>query len=285
MNNPTADTLSLSPMSTGPTTGSLTLTGTFTPPTPPPLELLWDDISNVPVSNPNDVDEWNTFFDLPANGTPFTGVDINGNLVQLYGGSGITLWGTSAPDTGVFLNNVYLIRITDYTGCIIAMNDRSLETNDSTLTTVILNSCVSAGYYSCDSNTGMRVCEMNALENSGEGAFSGNSDVEEFNFPSLKTAGSSCFSGNFQNAKRFVLQALETIGSSCFQSAEAVEEIDIRSCLTMGVAVTDDTVFQGITGQTITLTVPAALMTCNAGAPHASIQYLIDNNTVTVIEV
>lgn len=40
-----------------------------------------------------------------------------------------------------------------------------------------------------------------------------------------------------------------------------------------------------ITGKTITLTVPAALMTCNGGNPDGDIAYLQANNTVTVIQV
>ena len=44
-------------------------------------------------------------------------------------------------------------------------------------------------------------------------------------------------------------------------------------------------VFTGITSNNITLTVPSALMTCNAGNPDGDIQYLQSNNTVTVITV
>jgi len=44
-------------------------------------------------------------------------------------------------------------------------------------------------------------------------------------------------------------------------------------------------VFNGITGNTITLTVPAALMTCDGGNPDGDIVYLDNNNTLTVIQV
>jgi hypothetical protein len=40
--------------------------------------------------------------------------------------------------------------------------------------------------------------------------------------------------------------------------------------------------FYNISGETITLTVPSALMTCNSGNPDGDIQYLQANNTVTI---
>ncbi len=47
----------------------------------------------------------------------------------------------------------------------------------------------------------------------------------------------------------------------------------------------NDDVFGGFTGQSITLTIPAALMTCNGGNPDGDIAYLQANNTVTIVTV
>jgi hypothetical protein len=44
-------------------------------------------------------------------------------------------------------------------------------------------------------------------------------------------------------------------------------------------------VFVGISGNTITLTVPVALTTCNGGFSDGDIQNLESNNTVTVVTV
>ena len=52
----------------------------------------------------------------------------------------------------------------------------------------------------------------------------------------------------------------------------------------LGETVGDDSVFLSISTNTITLTIPASRMTCNAGAPDGDIQYLQANNTVTVIQ-
>ena len=55
------------------------------------LRLGWDDIAKVPVGDPTDVNDWNTFFNLPTNGTPFTSVEVIGNEVKLIGGANIIL--------------------------------------------------------------------------------------------------------------------------------------------------------------------------------------------------
>jgi len=62
-------------------------------------------------------------------------------------------------------------------------------------------------------------------------------------------------------------------------------ELYIPNCINMGDTVGLTNVFVGITGQAITLTIPAALMTCNGGNPDGDIQYLQANNTITIITV
>jgi hypothetical protein len=180
-------------------------------PTLQALEITWDNISNVPVADASSVDDWNTFFDLPTNGTPFTSVEVIGNLVKLYGGSGITVAGN------LFDTNTNLISINDNIESIITAGEES--------------------FFNCTSAT-------------------------SFNFPNLTAAGSGCF-------------AICTSATEFF----------LPLCANMGTDPTDVTVFNEITGNTITLTIPASLMTANGGNPHASIQYLLDNNTVTVITV
>ena len=56
------------------------------------LELTFDDIANVPVADASSVSDWNTFFDLPTNGSPFTSVeiDVNGERVKLLSPSFVT---------------------------------------------------------------------------------------------------------------------------------------------------------------------------------------------------
>ena len=64
----------------------------FTPPVPSGLRLVFPDISDAPVGNPTDVNDWNTLFDLPNNGTPFTSVYVLGTTTLiLVGSTNITL--------------------------------------------------------------------------------------------------------------------------------------------------------------------------------------------------
>ena len=62
-------------------------------------------------------------------------------------------------------------------------------------------------------------------------------------------------------------------------------DLYLPSCTDMGTSVGDNAIFNFITGDTITLTIPSALMTCNGGNPDGDIQYLVANNTVTIVTV
>jgi len=55
------------------------------------LILTFDDIGSAPVGDPTSVSDWNTWFDLPTWGSPFTNVAVLGDVVTLSGGSNITL--------------------------------------------------------------------------------------------------------------------------------------------------------------------------------------------------
>jgi hypothetical protein len=53
-------------------------------------------------------------------------------------------------------------------------------------------------------------------------------------------------------------------------------------CEDLGGSVGDDSVFNGIIGETITLTIAASRETCNGGNPDGDIVYLSANNTATI---
>jgi len=62
----------------------------------------------------------------------------------------------------------------------------------------------------------------------------------------------------------------------------------LPNCTSLGPTVGDDNVFLNVFtfgGATVTLTVPAILMTCNAGNPDGDIQYLQSTNTVVIVTV
>lgn len=85
------------------------------------FEIEWDSISNTPVLNNNSVDEWNTFFDLPTNGSVFRAVIISGNTIKLYGGSNISI------SNNRFSSNSHIVNVNDYAECIISCGSASFS--------------------------------------------------------------------------------------------------------------------------------------------------------------
>lgn len=195
------------------------------------LLLTFNNIANVPVADASSVSDWNTFFNSPT-GTPFTSVIVTGNVVNLRGGSGITMINY------LFQSNVNILDIID-SGCIAALNKNV--------------------FYGC---TG--------LINSS--------------FPSVTAVATICFK-NCTSLVDADFPALITVGTNCFENCTSLITINLPICAALGITIGDDSVFLGITGKTITLTVPAALMTCNGGNPDGDIQYLVANNTVTIIQI
>ncbi len=73
------------------TAGKLLGVPSDSPPTPGDFILTFDAIGNAPVGDPTSVSDWNTWFDLPTYGTPFTGVSVEGNEVTLTGATNVTI--------------------------------------------------------------------------------------------------------------------------------------------------------------------------------------------------
>ncbi len=225
-----------------------------TPPVVDALELTFDDIANVPVADAASVTDWNTFFDLPTNGSPFTSAEVVGDMVRLIGGSGITV------KEYLFYENLNLIKIIDNTGCIIQINIGAC-TYCTNLNELILPNVISiydGAFAGCVSllSVSLPVCEF--------------LDIGIFN--ACKIVSLSCPNVTY-------------MGDGCLYACDDIETIYTPSLLDLGSTVGDDSVFFLIIGQTITLTIPAALMTCNAGEPDGDIQYLQANNTVTIVTV
>jgi len=194
-------------------------TGSYNP-QGPSFRLMFTDISiaNTLVGDASNVNDWNTYLDLPLLGTPFTSVQVSGNEVILRGGAGITLktnafalQGKSDPDRS------YLISVNDEGGLITELQD-CVFLQQKLLTTVSLPQLV-------------------------------------------------------------------TIGSECFSMCIILTTISLPSCTDLGGTVDDNNVFNFISENTIALTIPAALMTCNSGNPDGDIVYLQTYCIVTITQV
>ena len=222
---------------------------------PQALELTWDDIANVPVADASSLTDWNTFFDLPTNGTPFTSVIVVGNGVNLFGGSGINL------RDNLFSGNTNLLSVDDTANCITTAGDSCFDT--------------------CTSIT---TFNLPSLTTAGDSCFESCTSVTTFNLPLLTTAGDGCFN-SCSSLTTIDLPELTTAGDGCFSDCSSITSFDLSSCTNLGTTVGDNSVFLNITGNTITLTVPSSLMTCDSGNPDGDIQYLQANNSLTIITV
>jgi len=370
---------------------------------PQALRLTFDSIenANLLVGDASNVSDWNTFFDLPTNGTAFSAVTISGNTVQLFGGSDIIVKEylfVIDPNDPFNSPQVGLVSIDDSSGSIIEVQEgaftysntltsvnlpvctlisentqqygafnscinlstvniplleeayfsafyecmslteinfpllttagdscfstcTSLTTVDlpslttagdscfyncTSLTTVDLPSLTTAGYYCFSTCTSLTTVDLPSLTTAEYYCFQSCSSLTTVDLPSLTTAGDACFStctslttvdlpslttaGNscFQSCSSLTtvdLPSLTTAGDSCFYTCTGLTSINIQTCTNLGTTVGDNFVFGTINGNTITLTVPAALMTANSGSPDGDIAYLQANNTVTVITV
>jgi hypothetical protein len=214
------------------------------------LELTFDDIANVPVADASSVSDWNTWFSLPTYGTPFTSVEITGNTVKLIGGSNIDL----RIDV---LYNYNLKEVID-TNCVISIP--------------------TGLFYAC---YGLNKATFPLVEDFNH-TFELCTALTEVNILNAKTLNRT-FAGCLLNVFNgpLVTHINET---NCFLD-NPLNTIYLPSLIAIGAPTTDNENFLGVTGRTITLTIPSTLMTCNFGNPDPDIQYLQANNTVTIVTV
>jgi hypothetical protein len=226
----------------------------------PSFRLMFTDISfaNTLVGDASNVNDWNTYLDLPLLGTPFTSVNVSGDEVSLYGGVGITLK-TSAFTINLKKNEVpYLVSVDDESGVIVELQEETFS-SQSLLTTVSLPQLITADIF----------------------CFNGCDNLAIINLPQLTTAGVGCFN-TCDNLAIINLPQLTTAGAGCFAGC-SLTTVTLPLCTNLGGGVLNDNVFSDIIGNTISLTIPESLMTCNSGNPDGDIQYLQANNTVTII--
>ena len=252
-----------------------------------PLRMLFLNILEVEaiVGDVNNVANWNTFFNLPALGGPFTSVSVTDNEVKLYGGFNIKI----KPDL-MFNQGDFIIELDDQAGCVTSVGGGAFA-YATALTTVNLPECTivygyqdapsddAGGFGDCTNLVNLNIPKLTTL---GSYGFSNCSSMAEINFPSLITAEFMSLY-LWTSATSINLPNLISIGSSALYGTYSVSSINLSSCTNLGGTVENNSVFNFISGNTITLTIPSALMTCNSGNPDGDIQYLQANNTVTII--
>lgn len=110
------------------------------------------------------------------------------------------------------------------------------------------------------------------------------SSINYANFSDALNIGANAFESCDLFANGSFAKAL-TVGDFAFAYNDSAESYYLPSCTNLGATTGYDSVWEFITGRNITLTIPSALMTCNAGAPDGDIINLDNNNTVTIITI
>jgi hypothetical protein len=268
--------------------GTLAIRVTCCKPTPEPppsgcdaLELTFDYIANAATmigGSVSDVSVWNTFFfgSPPVDSlftTQFTSVTVVGNTVKLCGGTGITLRAGLFSSTALATS---LISVVDNADCVVSLECLYVIDPESVSTPFYYY--LDPDEYSC---LNLATADFPLVTTVGGFCFAGCTGLTS-GFSALTTAGDYCFEG-CTGLVSPDFSALVTAGDYCFASCTGINSIDLSSCTALGTTTGDDNVFDGISGNTITLTVPHALMTCNGGSPDGDIVYLVANNTVTIV--
>lgn len=182
---------------------------------------------NLPA---NDLAAWNTFFDLPANGTAFTSMSTAGDEVTLFGGAGITL------KQSLFRTSATLLKIEDDADCVTAIaggkNLGALSLCPA-LTTVTLNGVVTVAHEGIFSNAALVNLSLDACTTLGADSVKGCTSVVTLDLPELLTAGASCFEG-CTAATTFTLPLLTSAGVSSFRGCAAATTFTLPELLTAG---------------------------------------------------
>lgn len=113
-----------------------------------PLRTIWDDILNVPVIDPTDVTQWQTFYDAVSPGSfgvTFSSVVVTGTIVDIYPVTSPDPYGLANAPTLLFANNFYLIQFVDFGGWISLVKNRSLKGTTSLRNLVLPGPIVSFG--------------------------------------------------------------------------------------------------------------------------------------------
>ena len=225
------------------------------------LELTWENINVVPIADKSLVSSWNTFFDLPNYGTPFTDVVIQGNVVKLYGATNISL------KRDLFCRKAYrsveLLKIRDYAHCIYTVEMEAFSVNttsklqdvilpvthtvsqlafkdNSTLTYVSIPEVVEIGQFGFYGCYNVNQFIFDKLIDAGDYAFYRTDGVETYRFPLLETAGDYCFASLYgDRCKTIDLPNCLSIGDNCFKGQAYCSLIKLPKVTSLGSTISD----------------------------------------------
>jgi hypothetical protein len=152
----------------------------------------------------------------------------------------------------------------------------------TSLTTISLPSLTTAGGACFQSCTSLTSISLPNLTTAGASCFYNCSSSTTISLPNLINAGDYCFLG-CTSLTTVDLPSLITVGNECFENCFSLTYLSIPVCTAIGDGCHGNDVFNGITGQTISLIVSPYVMDCGGSHhPDADITTLIHNNTVSI---
>lgn len=278
-------------------------------------------LGNTGVLDPYDVNEWNIFFDLPNYGQPFTSVIIQGDQDVFLQTNIINNNNISIKDD-LYKNNTNLIEVIDqncflgvgnnsFENCTnltnftsntcIGLGDAAFyqTTNlniaslplvgilqnevfyGSGLQSITFSNVVNCGNNCFQAMPNLTSIDLPVLSTAGDYAFADNATLNSINLPELNTAGAGFMSNN-PSISTLDLPMLTQCGASSFADNVSLYYLNIPLVNDLGGSCGDNSVFSGITGQTIDIYISFGVNTCNGGLPDDDIQWLQANNTVTL---
>jgi hypothetical protein len=245
------------------------------------LRMVFDDIANAPVVDPTNVGQWNTFYDLPTNGAVFTSVVVAGNQVTLIGGGAMTIRAQA------FEADSNLLEIYDDGSVVVAILNSAFAL--SVITDATFDSAITIGasaqpgaFLGASALVDLSLAAATTFINDfGAGSISTCTSIVTLSLPSALILPSHFLSGSTA-LQTFSAPLATDLGVAGMANCTSITYIDLSSCVNLGSSAADAGVFNGITGQTVRLDIAAVNATNNGGGVHASVAYLIANNTAAV---
>lgn len=201
------------------------------------LRMTWFNISSasaIIAGDENNVDDWNTFFDLPVNGVPFTSVKVYGDRVDLYGGNGINIIDDLFDDVNSFGSD--LKRIEDFVGCVISAGNNCFGDNNNNgcqfLEKVYFPAMVTAGNNTFVDCTNLAEAYFPVLQHIGDSTFTNCSVLNDFSeyYHNLYSLNQGTMGQYFYT----IFPELVDAGNNAFMSCQAFDHIAFPKLIKIG---------------------------------------------------
>ena len=191
------------------------------PPSTDEIIITYDDILNVPVADAYSVSDWNSLFQLPEYGNPFTSVIINANDIHLIGGSNITL------KSGLFENDLHILQFGDTTDNNIIVSALDTCFNGChNIISIELFSCTGIGNQCMQACSSLGTLSIPKLESAGEYAISECHALSNITFDNLISAGNGCFGWGY-GLTSVTLPKLTYLGEHAFMACSFLTDIHL----------------------------------------------------------